>query len=64
RTLIRASWLHDYREKYHQKDHPLPLTEEAARREVTLPLFSTMSEEQVSIVVDGVSKALQEQGGR
>ena len=53
-----------YREKYHQKDHPLPLTEEAARREVTLPLFSTMSEEQVSIVVDGVSKALQEQGGR
>jgi dTDP-4-amino-4,6-dideoxygalactose transaminase len=51
-----------YREKWQAQDHPLPLTEEAANRQVTLPLFSTMREEQVSLVVETVISALQEQG--
>jgi dTDP-4-amino-4,6-dideoxygalactose transaminase len=38
----------------------LPVTEEAGRREVTLPLFPTMTDEQVRMVVDGVVAALDE----
>ena len=36
----------------------LPLTEEYARRAVTLPLFSTISEEQIGLVVDSLDEAL------
>ena len=36
----------------------LPLTEEAARREVTLPLFPTMQAEQVEWVARAVRQAL------
>ena len=51
-----------YKENWRSSDYPLPITEEVAGRQVTLPLFSTMREEQVSWVVDAVIKALQEQG--
>ena len=40
----------------------LPVTEEYARRAVTLPLFPTLTEEQVGLVVDGLAAALP--GGR
>ena len=36
----------------------LPLTEEYGRRAVTLPLFSTISEEQIGLVVDSLDEAL------
>jgi dTDP-4-amino-4,6-dideoxygalactose transaminase len=36
----------------------LPLTDEYARRAVTLPLFSTISEEQIGLVVDSLEEAL------
>ncbi len=36
----------------------LPVTEEVGAREVTLPLFPSISEEQVKLVVDGVKKAV------
>jgi dTDP-4-amino-4,6-dideoxygalactose transaminase len=37
---------------------PLPRTEDAARRLVTLPLYGQMSEEQIEAVVDGLLQAL------
>ena len=37
-------------------DHRLPLTDELAEREVTLPLFPTMTGEQLEMVVKGVKK--------
>ena len=49
-----------YQDKWRLQDHPLPLTEEASQRQVTLPLFSTMHVEQVSLVVEAVALALQE----
>jgi dTDP-4-amino-4,6-dideoxygalactose transaminase len=36
----------------------LPRTEDAARREVTLPLYPTMGEDKVAMVVDAVGKAI------
>jgi dTDP-4-amino-4,6-dideoxygalactose transaminase len=36
----------------------LPLTDEYARRAVTLPLFPTISEEQIGLVVDSLEEAL------
>jgi dTDP-4-amino-4,6-dideoxygalactose transaminase len=41
----------------------LPITEEVGAREVTLPLFPSMSDEQVKLVVDGVRKAVDESSG-
>ena len=46
---------------YYRQLHPstvLPKTEEAARREVTLPLYPSMSDVQVSLVIDTVQSAL------
>ena len=37
-----------------QTDVRLPITEEAGRREVTLPLFPTMTEQQFALVVAAV----------
>jgi dTDP-4-amino-4,6-dideoxygalactose transaminase len=37
---------------------PLPRTEDAARRLVTLPLYGQMSDEQIEAVVDGLLQAL------
>ena len=45
-----------YRERYGEQH--LPRTEDAAAREVTLPLYPTMGEERVRAVVDAVRAAL------
>lgn len=41
-----------------QQTSHLPVTEAVAQREVTLPLYPGMSEEDVAVVVDGVRQAL------
>ncbi len=46
-----------YRDGAVGADH-LPLTDEIAAREVTLPLYPTMTEEQVQLVVQAAAKAL------
>lgn len=58
-TSIHYPPIHKF--SYYRRMNPstvLPETEEAARREVTLPLFPTMSDEQVSLVVESVITAL------
>ena len=45
-----------YRQRFGEMD--LPVTEDIGRREVTLPLFPTMTEEQIELVVEAVKKAL------
>lgn len=45
-----------YRRRYGQIS--LPRTDEVSQREVTLPLFPTMTESQFSLVVEGVRKGL------
>jgi dTDP-4-amino-4,6-dideoxygalactose transaminase len=47
-----------YMEEWKRHGKPLPLTEEVASREVTLPLYPTMSEEQVRWVVESVQQSL------
>jgi len=47
-----------YRERF--GEIPLPLTEAVGAREVTLPLYPTMTEGQVGIVVKAVKEALEE----
>jgi dTDP-4-amino-4,6-dideoxygalactose transaminase len=47
-----------YREQY--SGIKLPITEDVAAREVTLPLYPTMSDEQVEIVIAAVLSALDE----
>ena len=40
-------------------DHELPITEEYAAREVTLPLFPTITKEQIDYVSEHVKKGLE-----
>jgi dTDP-4-amino-4,6-dideoxygalactose transaminase len=47
-----------YHDEWQKRGATLPLTEEAASREVTLPLYATMSTEQVHWVVQAVKEAL------
>jgi len=47
-----------YNEEWKKHGRPLPLTEEVASREVTLPLYPTMSEKQVRWVVESVQQSL------
>ena len=47
-----------YNEEWEKHGRPLPLTEEVASREVTLPLYPTMSEKQVRWVVESVQQSL------
>ncbi len=49
-----------YREQY--PDLQLPITEDVAGREVTLPLYPTMSDEQVNSVISSVLNALNDLG--
>jgi dTDP-4-amino-4,6-dideoxygalactose transaminase len=49
-----------YHDEWQKRGATLPLTEEVAAREVTLPLYSTMSTEQVHWVAQAVKEALQE----
>ena len=46
-----------YRQRY--PDLILPLTEDVSRREVTLPLYPTMSEEDIELVVSAVQSGLE-----
>jgi dTDP-4-amino-4,6-dideoxygalactose transaminase len=46
-----------YRNRYGFRDGDLPITEDYARREVTLPLHSRMSDDDVKTVVDAVAQA-------
>ncbi len=47
-----------YQEAWRQRGQPLPVTEEVAAREVTLPLYPTMQDEQVKWVVKAVQESL------
>jgi dTDP-4-amino-4,6-dideoxygalactose transaminase len=49
-----------YHDEWQKRGSKIPLTEEVAAREVTLPLYSTMSTEQVHWVAQAVKEALQE----
>jgi dTDP-4-amino-4,6-dideoxygalactose transaminase len=49
-----------YQEEWLKRGTPLPYTDDAATREVTLPLYSTMRIEQVHWVAQAVKEALQE----
>lgn len=47
-----------YEEEWRRRGIPLPVTEEIVDREVTLPLFSTMTESQVEWVVQSVAQVV------
>jgi dTDP-4-amino-4,6-dideoxygalactose transaminase len=49
-----------YQEQWEKRGAALPITQEAASRELTLPLYSTMQKEQVEWVVQAVKEALLE----
>jgi dTDP-4-amino-4,6-dideoxygalactose transaminase len=51
---------HIYHDEWKKRGGTLPLTEDAGKREVTLPLFQTMTESQVMTVVEAIRLALQE----
>jgi dTDP-4-amino-4,6-dideoxygalactose transaminase len=58
---IQTSWHYPpvhtfeaYRQAYQSNPTPLPMTEASAAREVTLPLYPTMTEEQVNWVVKAI----------
>lgn len=62
---IQTSWhyppVHHFRiyeDDWLARENELPLTEETAEREITLPLYPTMSEEQVHWVVDAMEGLL------
>jgi dTDP-4-amino-4,6-dideoxygalactose transaminase len=60
-TSIHYPPIHQF--SYYRERYPgvrLPITENAARREVTLPLYPTMSDEQVELVITSVKAALAE----
>lgn len=48
-----------YQHRYPNSDHQLPITENIAAREVTLPLFPTITNEQIELVVHHVKKGLE-----
>ena len=49
-----------YQAGWRQRRVPLPLTEEIASREVTLPLYPTMQEKQLKLVAESVQASLDE----
>jgi len=49
-SIYEAEWL--------SRNEKLPITEETAAREVTLPLYPTMREEQVEWVVEAINKTI------
>jgi len=58
---IQTSWHYPpvhtfsiYAKGWQPQVNPLPLTESVAARELTLPLYPTMTEEQVHLVVNGL----------
>jgi len=60
-TSIHYPPVHQF--SYYREQYPgikLPITEDVAGREVTLPLYPTMSDEQVDVVIASVLSALDE----
>ncbi len=60
-TSIHYPPVHQF--SYYREQDPsvrLPITEDVAAREVTLPLYPTMSDEQVEIVIEAVLSALED----
>jgi len=62
---IQTSWHYPpvhrfsvYQQAYASRPNPLPVTDEVAQREVTLPLYPTMTDEQVGWVVQAAKEAL------
>lgn len=62
---IQTSWHYPpvhtfsiYADHYQPQTNPLPLTEAVAAREVTLPLYPTMTDEQVGWVVEALRTSL------
>ena len=62
---IQTSWHYPpahrfsvYKDAYASRPNPLPVTDEVAQREVTLPLYPTMTDEQVAWVVQAAKEAL------
>jgi dTDP-4-amino-4,6-dideoxygalactose transaminase len=53
-----------YHDEWQEHGTPLPLTEEVAEREVTLPLYPTMRDEQVEWVVQAIKETLQDNAAR
>ena len=53
-----------YQDEWQKRGLALPITEEAAAREVTLPLYPTMSNEQVHWVVQAIHEALMDKNAR
>ena len=55
---IQTSWhyppVHQFKIYQEQAHNPLPMTEQVAARQLTLPLYPTMTEEQVRGVVEGL----------
>ena len=47
-----------YRDKFNSKEGDLPLTEDVADRLITLPLFNTMTIDQIDYVVSSIKKIL------
>ena len=48
-----------YHDEWRKRGIPLPVTEDVAAREVTLPLYPTMSDGQVEWVVQAIKDTLQ-----
>ena len=62
---IQTSWHYPpvhtfsiYASNWQPQVNPLPLTESVAARELTLPLYPTMTEEQVGMVVEGLRDSI------
>lgn len=49
---------HIYEDEWRSRGNHLPVTEDVSSRQITLPLFSTMKDEQVEWVVQAVKQAL------
>ncbi|GAA1189022.1 DegT/DnrJ/EryC1/StrS aminotransferase family protein [Pseudonocardia alaniniphila] len=47
-----------YRERFDSGEHPLPVTEAVAARLLSLPLHALMSDDDVALVVDGLSESI------
>jgi dTDP-4-amino-4,6-dideoxygalactose transaminase len=61
-TSIHYPPIHTFSAYASEKDHgcsPLPITEDIAMREVTLPLYPGMTDDDVMIVSEAISKSLQ-----
>jgi dTDP-4-amino-4,6-dideoxygalactose transaminase len=51
---------HIYEDEWSSRNNPLPLTEEVSARQVTLPLYATMQEDQVELVARAARQVLME----